>query len=162
MVVLVNDGSASAAEIVASAIQENRRGLVLGDRTFGKASVQTLFTPLLRDEYYIKLTVARYFSPLGRTLQLVGVRPDIMCPEEVGAKMPLGIREENLSRHLSSLSHDYESPNKAWTDKVLACEKVEGKARALHAKDPNPAVKFDYQMMRAADVLECMIKSPRP
>ncbi len=156
LVVLVNDGSASASEIVASAIQENGRGLVLGDRTFGKASVQTLFTPLLRDDYYIKLTVARYYSPLGRTLQVVGVNPDLVVPPDVDGKMPLGFREENLSHHLPPLNPDLPTPNDAIVKAVEACAQQQGRARKLHAADPNPAIKFDFQKMYAADLLQCM------
>lgn len=162
VVVLVNDAAASASEIVASAIQENGRGLVMGDRTFGKASVQTLFSPLYRDEYYIKLTVARYYSPTGRTLQVLGVKPDIETPEEIGGKMPLGFREENLSRHLSPLSTSFPAINGTWTSQLKACEKANGKAEAIHKADPNPAVKFDFQMYRAVDILSCMASHPRP
>lgn len=156
LVVLVNDGSASASEIVASAIQDNGRGLIVGDRTFGKASVQTLFSPLLRDDYYIKLTVARYYSPSGRTLQVVGVRPDIATPPEIDGKMPLGFREQNLSHHLAPLDSDYTLRSAAWSKEVLACGETTGKARALHDRDPNPAVKFDFQKSRGADLLLCM------
>jgi C-terminal peptidase prc len=156
LVVLVNDGSASASEIVASAIQDNGRGLIVGDRTFGKASVQTLFSPLLRDDYYIKLTVARYYSPSGRTLQVVGVRPDIATPPEIDGKMPLGFREQNLSHHLAPLDSDYTLRNAAWSKEILTCGDANGKARALHARDPNPAVKFDFQKIRGADLVLCM------
>ena len=97
--VLVNAGTASAAEIVASALQANGRALVIGDRTFGKGSVQTLFSPLLQDDYYIKLTVAQYRSPAGRLFSQ-GVIPDLAVPPVKGGKMPLGFREENLSGSL--------------------------------------------------------------
>jgi C-terminal peptidase prc len=160
VVVLVNDGSASAAEIVASAIQENGRGLVLGDRTFGKASVQTLFNPFMQDDYYIKLTVARYYSPSGRTLQIHGVTPDISVAPDMDGDMPLGFREEDLSHHLSALDARDSNPNKKYVADIMACIDKSGKARNLHKKNPNPAIKFDYQLMYGADVLECMHSIP--
>ena len=161
LVVLVNHGSASASEIVASAVQENARGLVIGDRTFGKASVQTLYTPISTNEYFIKLTVARYYSPRGRTLQVVGVTPDILVPPTYGGKMPLGFREENLSHHLPPIVSKAPKINAAYAAKIKACVKAKGKAKTLHNKNPNPAIKFDYQLMYAADALECMRRTKR-
>jgi C-terminal peptidase prc len=156
LVVLVNDGSASASEIVASAIQDNGRGVVLGDRTFGKASVQTLFSPLLRDDYYIKLSVARYYRPSGDTLQVVGVRPDGLITPDFAGKMPLGFREENLSNHLAPIESDDRIKNPANSEAVQRCVQASGTTAAIHKQDPNPAVKFDNQLMIAADYLECM------
>ncbi|PIE18022.1 MAG: peptidase S41 [Proteobacteria bacterium] len=156
MVVLVNDGTASAAEIVASAIQDNKRGIVIGDRTFGKASVQTLYSPILQDDYYIKLTVARYYSPSGRTVQVMGVRPDIEVTPEIDGVMPLGFREENLSGHLAPLDFDYRSANHHAARRAEACVASTGIARKVYEADPNPALKFDYQLMYGADVLECL------
>lgn len=162
LIMLVNDGSASASEIVASAIQDNARGLIVGDRTFGKASVQTLFTPILRKDYYIKLTIARYFAPSGRTLQVTGVEPDFVVPPDVGGKMPLGFREENLSHFLKPIDEGYKKPKQATADKVAACADVSGVAEKIHANDPKPAVKFDYQLMRAADLMECYVEVMAP
>ena len=160
LVVLVNDGSASASEIVASALQENGRALIVGDRTFGKASVQTLFTPAMGSGYFIKLTVARYYSPSGRGLQAVGVRPDIEVPPDIGGKMPLGFREEDLSNHL--LPDDgYPKTNSRYAGKIKQCAQTEGQAKALHARDPNPTLKFDHQRIAAADMIDCMNKHPR-
>ena len=156
LVVLVNDGSASASEIVASAIQDNGRGIVIGDRTFGKASVQTLFSPLLRDDYYIKLSVARYYRPSGDTLQVVGVSPDVEIAPDFGGDMPLGFREENLSNHLAPLDNEGLNRNAAYSASLDACVKEKGRTAAIHAKDPNPAVKFDNQLLVAADYLDCM------
>jgi C-terminal peptidase prc len=156
LVVLVNDGSASASEIVASAIQDNGRGVILGDRTFGKASVQTLFSPLLRDDYYIKLSVARYYRPSGDTLQVVGVRPDALVPPDFDGAMPLGFREENLSNHLAPLDPDRKSRNPAFSERLQKCVKADGTTASIHANDPNPAVKFDNQLMVAADYIECI------
>ena len=159
LTVLVNDGSASASEIVASALQDSGRALLVGDRTFGKASVQTLFSPLLRDEYYIKLTVARYYSPSGRTLQVLGVSPDVFTPPEVGKPMPLGFREANLSHHLSAIdavNKTYTSVNAPWAKEMTACADRSGVAEKIYKKDLHPALKFDYQLMRAADLLVCM------
>ncbi|MCA9519784.1 MAG: S41 family peptidase [Myxococcales bacterium] len=163
LIVLVNDGSASASEILASAIQEHGRGLVIGDRTFGKASVQTLFpNDRYSPTYYIKLTISRYYAPSGRTLQVTGVIPDVMIPPKVGGKMPVGFREENLSNHLSQLGKKhYNSPNRDLVKKLQACVKKSGLAEKLHAADPNPQIKFDYQLMKGADYLECLIQQKK-
>jgi C-terminal peptidase prc len=157
LVVLVNDGSASAAEIVASALQDNERAIIIGDRTFGKASVQTLFSPMLQDDYYIKLTVARYYSPSGRTLQVTGVQPDVVAAPEFNGKMPLGFREENLSGHLVPIDGAYVSAMKARAAAAVACADAGGSAKKLVEADPNPAVKFDWQLMYGADILNCVI-----
>jgi C-terminal peptidase prc len=159
VVVLVNDATASAAEIVASALQENRRALVVGERTFGKASVQTLYPPPGQKDYYIKLTVARYYSPTGRTIQLMGVQPDVEVPPDVGGEMPLGFREENLRNPLPEELAHYRSPMAPLLPTLEQCVLASGRAEKLHEADPNPAIKFDYQLMKGADYLECMIST---
>lgn len=102
MIVLINGGSASAAEIVAGALQDNRRAVVVGVKSFGKASVQTIRP--LSDGSALKLTVARYYTPLGRSIQATGIEPDIrvdqkgLSPEE--EKEQTFIREKDLKDHL--------------------------------------------------------------
>ncbi len=156
LVVLVDSGSASAAEILASAIQENGRGLVIGDRTFGKASVQTLMNPLLRRDYYIKLTVARYYAPSGRTLQVTGVIPDIQVPASLDEEPYPAFREEDLSHHLSRLSPDYVPPNAEWVGRITGCERTRGIADTVARSQAGAAVKIDYALFKAADYLECI------
>jgi carboxyl-terminal processing protease len=101
IVVLVDAGSASAAEIVAAALQDHRRGLVMGERTFGKGSVQTL-VPLGNGSTALRLTTARYFTPSGRSVQEGGVKPDIYVPQlsDPDYKSRSRIRESDLRRHL--------------------------------------------------------------
>lgn len=161
LVVLVNDGAASASEIVASALQDNGRGLIVGERTFGKASVQTLITPLRGKGYYIKLTIARYYSPSGRTLQVVGVTPDVTAAPGVDGKMPVGFREEDLSNHLPQLDTDYESTNKQLTARLKSCVEKRGIAEKIFKDNPHPQIKFDYQLYLGADYLECLIEHGR-
>lgn len=101
VVVLINGGTASAAEIVAGALQDNRRAVVIGTRSFGKGSVQTIIP--IDDQRALKLTTARYFTPNGRSIQADGIHPDIVI--ERGTlqvdKEPARLREENLGGHLN-------------------------------------------------------------
>jgi C-terminal peptidase prc len=156
LVVLVNDGSASASEIVASALQDNKRGLIVGERTFGKASVQTLITPQRGKDYYVKLTIARYYAPSGRTLQVVGVKPDVDVSPEIDKPAPLGFREEDLSNHLPKIDSDYVSANATLLPELQECEKKRGIAEKIHHDDPHPQIKFDFQLYKGADYLECL------
>ncbi|MGH7844643.1 MAG: S41 family peptidase [Candidatus Binatia bacterium] len=113
IVVLVNGGSASASEIVAGALQDHRRAIVLGTKTFGKGSVQTILP--LDDQSALRLTTARYFTPKGRSIQAAGIVPDIVMENEslpearAEEKQRPGIREENLPGHLQNQSIPKES-----------------------------------------------------
>lgn len=105
MVVLVNNGSASASEIVAGALQDHRRALILGTRTYGKASVQGL-VPLSasKGKSALRLTTARYFTPLDRNIQARGIEPDIVIhPSEVTQRREgIAIREDDIDGHLEN------------------------------------------------------------
>ena len=101
IVVLVDAGTASAAEIVAAAIQDHRRGIVMGERTFGKGSVQTLI-PLGRGNTALRLTTARYYTPGGKSVQEGGINPDILVPQlsDPDYRSRTRVRESDLRRHL--------------------------------------------------------------
>jgi carboxyl-terminal processing protease len=100
IVVLVDEGSASAAEIVAGALQDQRRAIVLGQRSFGKGSVQTLI-PLSQDTA-LRLTTARYFTPSGRSVQENGIEPDVQVPQlsDTSRADRPRLREADLKKHL--------------------------------------------------------------
>jgi carboxyl-terminal processing protease len=99
MVVLVNGGSASASEIVAGALQDHERAVVMGQQTFGKGSVQTILP--LGNSTAIKLTTARYYTPKGRSIQARGIVPDIPLDDVVTDRAPLKLREADLTKHLT-------------------------------------------------------------
>src|SRR5262249_37459885 len=107
MVVLVNGGTASASEIVAGALQDHKRAVILGTTTFGKGSVQTILP--LDDNSALRLTTARYYTPSGRSIQATGIVPDIVMDNVLMAKVgegpnkrSSGLREANLPRHFEN------------------------------------------------------------
>ena len=107
IVVLVNEGTASAAEIVSGALQDNGRAVILGTQTFGKGSVQTVIP--LEDGAALKLTTAKYYTPKGRSIQAEGITPDIVvklirpAEEKNGTEEQLmRIRERDLQGHIKS------------------------------------------------------------
>ena len=104
IVVLINGGSASASEIVAGALQDHKRAVIMGDKSFGKGSVQTILPT--SNGGAIKLTTARYYTPSGRSIQAEGIEPDVVLArvklESLGAPKYKQIKESDLSRHLDN------------------------------------------------------------
>ncbi|MBT9456154.1 MAG: S41 family peptidase [Burkholderiaceae bacterium] len=122
MVVLVNEGSASASEIVAGALQDHKRAIVMGAQTFGKGSVQTVRP--LSAETALKITTARYYTPNGRSIQAKGIVPDVLLDETAEGNVfaALRMREADLEKHLQNA--------KGEDDKDPAREKAREEARA--------------------------------
>jgi carboxyl-terminal processing protease len=130
LVVLINGGSASGSEIVAGAIQDHGRGILVGTQTFGKASVQTIIP--LKDGSGLRLTTARYYTPNGRSIQAKGIMPDIIVKpsrpeEEKETVLPKLPSEKDLERHLMDLEKgvpkEKEKPKKEETKKEETKEK---------------------------------------
>lgn len=114
LVVLVNDGSASASEIVAGAIQDHRRGLIMGAKTFGKGSVQTILP--MDNGAALKLTTARYFTPSGRSIQAEGIEPDIIVDNlrltRASTSGSERVKEASLPGHLRGDNEDGDGESK--------------------------------------------------
>jgi carboxyl-terminal processing protease len=150
LVVLVNGGSASASEIVSGALQDHKRAVIIGEKTFGKGSVQIVLPLNEMEDEAIKITIAKYYLPSGRTIQAKGVTPDIESfrGEAVQAKEDeFAIKEKDLKKHLE-----------------VELEKVDGKKKKkANSKKENKKIITkdmiykDNQLKTAVDVLNALI-----
>jgi len=148
IVVLINGGSASASEIVAGALQDHRRAIVLGTKSFGKGSVQTIMP--LSGHGAMRLTTARYYTPSGRSIQAKGIDPDILVEPAKVEKLTTAqrTREADLVGALDNPDDTAKEPKKA----PDAPEGV-AKPAADGAKKPEAKAADDYQLARAIDLL---------
>ena len=124
LVVLVNNGTASASEIVAGALQDHKRAIIMGSQTFGKGSVQTILP--LNNYTGIKLTTARYLTPNGRSIQAKGIKPDMLVDD---GTQRLSLREADLEHHLSS-EEERDAADPAGSAKPSAEQKLAKSNRA--------------------------------
>ncbi|MBI5233370.1 MAG: S41 family peptidase [Deltaproteobacteria bacterium] len=140
IIVLVNGGSASASEIVAGALQDHNRAVILGTRTFGKGSVQTIIP--LTDGSAVRLTTSKYYTPLGISIQAKGIEPDIVVSEEKTEH----IKEKDLAGHLKGESEKSEDKTEDKVEKDEVKEKVKVQAETKDGED--------IQLKRALDYLK--------
>jgi carboxyl-terminal processing protease len=160
IVVLVNGGSASASEIVAGALQDFNRSIIVGEKTFGKGSVQIVM-PIGKDEA-LKLTVARYYLPSGRTIQAKGVTPDIIIHDgECKQKEdPLFLKERDLKKHLES---ELEKIDQNATVKTIRVDNNTTDANTTKVEDNNESIVTvdqlfkDSQLKSSVDILKALI-----
>ncbi len=155
LVVLINSGSASASEIVAGALQDYKRAVVVGGDSFGKASVQTVLP--LKDDRGLKLTTALYYTPAGRSIQATGIKPDIIIPS---LKIPkpdvkedpnvLMIREQDLKGHLEDENEKKNAPR----NKDAKSKTVDKTSEGSSAPIDLPNLMYnDYQLYEALNIL---------
>ena len=157
MVVLVNGGSASASEIVAGALQDHRRAVIMGTQTFGKASVQTILP--LADGTAIKLTTARYYTPNGRSIQAKGIVPDIALDDGTRSAADLKMREADLSKHLINDRIQDPATEAAVTTRASYNFTPAARAQGVDEKDLKPepgevVAKSDYELEQAIAFLK--------
>jgi carboxyl-terminal processing protease len=147
LIVLIDAGSASASEIVAGALQDHRRALIMGERSFGKGSVQSLL-PLGRDAA-LKLTTARYYTPAGHSVQEGGIKPDITVPQlsdpDLARRSKYQMRESDLRGHLVN--------ELGIKDEALETDKIDDPRFKLTAEELKEQGVEDFQLHYAMDTL---------
>jgi carboxyl-terminal processing protease len=162
IVVLVNGGSASASEIVAGALQDHKRAIIMGTQTFGKGSVQTIVP--VDNSTALKLTTARYYTPSGRSIQAHGIEPDIML---VRGELSLAeeseiepLKEANLTRHLDDANQETgpgtgdQGDQKDLEDDGRGDAETEQKPPEDKVSEDRPLAVEDYQLGEALNVLK--------
>ena len=153
LVVLVNGGSASASEIVAGALQDHKRAVIMGTQTFGKGSVQTVLP--LGNNTAIKLTTARYYTPGGRSIQAKGIVPDILVedPSTAGQDSTFRLREADLNKHLVNDKPSIEKSDNTGKNAPASPNTKGDTAKSVPAEF---GAKNDYQLNQALNLLKGM------
>lgn len=155
LLVLINEGSASASEIVAGALQDHHRALIVGLKSFGKGSVQTIRS--IPDFGGIRLTTARYYTPSGHSIQAKGITPDIVIPRAEIEEQPviMGYGEKNLPKAISAeIGKKASETDKIQSTKVAESLKNKKDKKSKEADPDKP--KTDYQLDRAIDILHAI------
>jgi len=158
IVLLINGGSASASEIVAGALQDQKRALILGTTSFGKGSVQSV--EKLRDGYGLKLTIARYYTPSGRSIQAKGIQPDIVVKRRLISKEDMDdisegmLKEKDLQNHLEAVPEKGQDKKREGDkkDKNRKKQNIE-KTKFIYGQLKPEQLLADNQVTRALDIL---------
>ena len=143
LVVLINGGSASASEIVAGALQDHRRAVLVGTRSFGKGSVQTAIP--LPDGGAMRLTTARYYTPSGRSIQGLGIAPDVPVAETYAEVPSFGVQRE------ADLNHMLKSEGGVSNGYAVSRTDLPPIVRTIPSKPPKDFPEFDPAKLEATD-----------
>jgi carboxyl-terminal processing protease len=163
MVVLINQGSASGSEILAGALQDHQRAIIMGTKSFGKGSVQTVIP--MSDGSALRLTTSKYFTPSGRSIHNIGIQPDIvveprlLSEDEVNEQddifKQLETREEDLNKAANKEKLDKEQKEQPAKEKKAQDEK-EKQTQPQSLLEREDFYRYDYQLLRAVDLLKAI------